>query len=358
MRKTPTLTLTSMAIVIMSALTGCASAADSTPATTSATSPASENANPFENPELTDTSPIKVAAVGALSKKFDLDAGLVEAERIIREAKHDDVSFVAFPELWLPGFTNSDGLEFANPPKDFQKYVDNSIEVNDDAYKKILNLADRYDVFLSMGFAEKVSSTKRLYMANVMVDPEGKVIGEHRKIRPSGGERAYFSDEPTTSKAFQVVNTSLGRLGMLSCAENWRPHMTFNMMAQAENIHVNTWGGTSEEKGLPWWAPAKVGMNSAEYYSRSTGAWTLFAATGHAAIYNSVGQLVDEVSHEDGDYATATIDRSTFKDVAWQHEAYDYDYNGLKLIENSYPLEHDVDNPSEDLNSVDYTTID
>lgn len=359
MKRTPTLVLATTAVAMMAAVTGCTAATDSASTGTTATpaAVAAEDANPFENPKLTDSSPIEVAAVGAMSKKFDLAAGLVEAERIIAEAKAEGAEFVAFPELWLPGFTNSDGLEFANPPEDFQVYVDNSIEVGDEAYDKIVALADEYDVFLSMGFSEKVPETKQLFMANVMVDPDGEVIGDHRKIRPSGGERAFFSDEPTTAEAFQVVNTSIGRLGMLSCAENWRAHMTFNMMAQGENIHVNAWGGTDEEAA--WWSPARVGMNSAEYYARSSGAWTLFAASGHAAIYNPLGEVVAEVSHEEGDYAITTIDRAEYyEEKPWTVDTFGYNYDGLKLIENSFPYAHDATEPSEELNVVDYTTID
>lgn len=302
---------------------------------------------------------MKVAAVGADSKKFDLKAGLVEAERIVKEAKAEGAELVAFPELWLPGFINGSPAGCCGePPKDFSVYVDNAIEQGDEAWKELLKIADENDVYLSMGFAEKTSATKQLFMGSVLAGPAGEVFDTHRKIRPSGDERTYFSDVPTAAEEFEVVNTPLGRIGTLSCAENFRAHMTFNMMSQAENIHIAAWPYNlpNDQKG-EWWEKFNMNMISSAYYAQNSGSWVLAPSVGTASIYNGNGEIVAQAHKSEHDFAIATVDREPFKETQWQTKNYGYDYNTLSLIEKSFPLQRQPEQPAEELNKPDYSKI-
>ncbi|WP_052410178.1 nitrilase-related carbon-nitrogen hydrolase [Paenibacillus durus] len=308
--------------------------------------------NPFQNDKLVDTSPIKVAAVNAESVNYDLQAGLKKADIITKEAKRAGATLVAFPELWLPGFMNGspNGLK-GKQPKPFQKYVDNSIEVGSKEWKALLKIADVNNVYLAMSFSEKTKD-KHLYMSQVLIDPNGKVIDKRSKINPSGDERNYFSDAPMKDNQ-NVVNTPLGRIGQLSCGEHQKPMMTFNMMAQAENIHIASWPYNSS-KGI-WWEKYHMDMTNSAYYAVNSGAWVIMPSVGRSAIINGLGEIMAEKDSKDGHFAIATIDRAPFKNVQFQNEW--YSYNVLGLIEQNYKGTKEPKEPVETLNQPDYTKI-
>ncbi len=309
--------------------------------------------NPFQNEKLVDTTPIKVAAVSADTERFNLKAGLIKADKITKEAKKAGAILVAFPEVWLPGFINGEPDPDGMPPKPFQKYIDNSIEVGSKEWKALLKIADDNNVYLSMSFSEKNTKTKRLYMTQVLINPEGKVIDKRSKINPSGGERTYFSDVPMKDN-LNVVNTALGRIGQLSCGEHFKPMMTFPMMAQAENIHIASWPLNNPDNDGNFWFNYHLNMVNSSYYAQNSGAWVIAPGIGKAAIFNGGGEIVAESDNRNSDFAIAEIDRAPFKKyVQFQNEW--YSYNVLGLIEQNYKGPHKPKKPVETLNQPNYT---
>ena len=75
-----------------------------------------------------------------------------------------------------------------------------------------------------------------LYNTNVVLSPQGELLGKHRKLVPTWGERAVWTggDGSTLS----VFPTRFGPLGTLNCGENLNTLARFALLAQGERIHV------------------------------------------------------------------------------------------------------------------------
>lgn len=72
-----------------------------------------------------------------------------------------------------------------------------------------------------MGVIERTAYT--LYCTVLYIDPEQGLVGKHRKLMPTGGERIIwgFGDGST----LPVFKTGAGTVGAVICWENYMPMM-------------------------------------------------------------------------------------------------------------------------------------
>ncbi|MDF9844765.1 MULTISPECIES: nitrilase-related carbon-nitrogen hydrolase [unclassified Paenibacillus] len=290
----------------------------------------------FMNDQLVNTTPIKVAAVNAESAaNYNLQAGLKKADKIIKEAKEAGAILVAFPELWLPGFMNGGNKRKTKgvPPERFQDYIDHSIEEGSAEWTSVLELAKDNEIYLSMSISEKNTTNAALYMTQLLISPDGKVLDKRSKINPSGGERSYFADMPIAEN-LNVVNTPLGRIGQLSCGEHLKPLMTYPMMAQAENIHVVAFPYNILGDEAEWWETYNLNKTVASYYALASGSWTILTSVGTSAIINGVGEVIAEADNQNSNFAIAEIERTTFNNM--DKRTNNFSSQVLELIEETY----------------------
>ncbi|CAG8113873.1 unnamed protein product [Penicillium olsonii] len=209
----------------------------------------------------------------------------------IKLASQEGAQLVAFPELWFPGYPR--GNDDAWIKKWASQYVENSITVGDANWEKLRLAAQEYSIHVALGFSERVDDA--IYMAQSLIDPTGKVLIHRHKLRPSGGERNIWSDG--TMDAFQVVNTTYGRIGLLECWEHFHPSMTFPLQAQAEAIHIASWPYTPDynEPAALAFESAEINMAAASVYAVNSGAYTLVATVGRAAAFGPDGREISSI---------------------------------------------------------------
>lgn len=87
--------------------------------------------------------------------------------------------------------------------------------VGDANWNRLIDGIRNAGVYASLCFAERTDLY--LYMAQALVSPTGDILIHRHKLRPSGGERAIFTDG--TIQEIQTVTTRFGRVGMLECGE-------------------------------------------------------------------------------------------------------------------------------------------
>ncbi|KAL3463877.1 carbon-nitrogen hydrolase [Aspergillus heterothallicus] len=160
---------------------------------------------------------------------FDKDAAIAKSIAFIDEAKANGASLIAFSEVWVPGYPNFlwSGNYKENIPL-VQKYMANSIS----AYGKMLAIrqtAAKNQIYVAFGFSERVAAS--LYLAQVLIGPDGNVLLHRRKTKPTHVERTLFGDS-TGDSLTTVVETLLERIGMLNC---W--------------IHIAAWPFNGEYSG-------------------------------------------------------------------------------------------------------------
>lgn len=289
----------------------------------------------------------KVAAVSASPAEFGVEKNLKKAAEITAAAAEEDAMLVAFPELWIPGYTDSDSLSNVG----IQGIVENSIEVGSKEWQELLCIASDNEVYLSMSFIEKRG--KYLYMSQVLVGPDGEVIDLRSKIRPSGGEREYLSDVEMEGN-LNVSATELGRIGQLSCFEHFRPQSTYVLASQIENIHICAFPYGKTGTSANWWESSELELSAARYYAVSAECNVIFTSIGQAAILNSGGVVIASSASGDGtDYAIAEIDSTNFSKTPSYDSEGEYSWGIINMIRDSYKGAQEEDMEHGTLNKVE-----
>ncbi len=179
------------------------------------------------------------AVVQAAAVAFDLDRSLEKAQELTAEAARRGAQLVVFPEAFLSGYPR--GLDFGatigertdEGREDFRRYWESSVEVPGPVVDALGETARKHRVHLVIGVVERDGGT--LYCTILFFAGDGRFLGKHRKVMPTGLERLVwgFGDGSTLS----VYDTSLGRIGAVVCWENYLPLLRATMYSKGVEIY-------------------------------------------------------------------------------------------------------------------------
>ncbi len=178
----------------------------------------------------------KVAAVQASPVFMDKDATVDLVCEFIAEAARDGASLVVFPEAFVPGYPD---WVWVLPPAQkklinelYRELLENSVSIPDEDTRRIAEAAKEAGVFVAIGVNERnrEASNASLYNTLLYFSPEGELLGKHRKLIPTGGERLMWSQGG--GDTLVSFDTAIGKLGGLLCWENYMP-LARNVMYQA-----------------------------------------------------------------------------------------------------------------------------
>ncbi len=172
---------------------------------------------------------VNTAIVQAAPVLFDREAAVEKARHLIHEAASQGAQFVLFPEAFIPCYPR--GLSFGmvvgsrNPEGRalWQRYWEQSIEIPSPATEALGEAAREAGVYLAIGVTERDGAFSRgtLYCTLVYFGPHGRVLGKHRKLKPTGAERLIWGEGDGST--LTVLDTALGKIGGLICWENYMP---------------------------------------------------------------------------------------------------------------------------------------
>lgn len=188
----------------------------------------------------------RVAAVQAAPAYLDLAGTVAKTIRLIGEAAAGGAKLIAFPECWCPGYPW--WIWLGNPAWGLRfmvSYFRNALRRESAEMAKICAAAREHGIIVVLGYAEVEGGT--LYMAQSIIDDEGRVLAHRRKLKPARVERSVFGQGDGADLA--VVDTRLGRVGALCCGEHFQPLLKCAMFAQSEQIHVAAWPAFSLLRG-------------------------------------------------------------------------------------------------------------
>jgi len=170
---------------------------------------------------------IKVAAAQITPKFLNKSKTIDIACNAIAEAGKNGCKLIVFPEAFISGYPdwvwlipNSKGADLNAL---YIKLVENAISVPDDSTEKLCKAAKTANINVVIGMHEKNSETSSasLYNSLLYINDKGKIIGKHRKLIPTGGERLIWAQgDGSTLRAY---DTSAGRIGGLICWEHLMP---------------------------------------------------------------------------------------------------------------------------------------
>ena len=133
---------------------------------------------------------IKIGVVQATPSLFDAAKTLQTVKQWTRKASQEKCQLVLFPEAFIPGYPR--GMNFGTVvgkrtekgKKQWQYYWENSIEIPGKYTEKLGDLARQHSIYLAIGVSERDSISKSLYCTLLYFNPDGTLLGKHRKIKP------------------------------------------------------------------------------------------------------------------------------------------------------------------------------
>jgi len=200
---------------------------------------------------------VKVAVIQSAPVLFNREATIEKASRLIVEAGKAGAKLVLLPEAYVPAYPR--GLSFgmtvgSRSPEGrslWKWYWDNAIEIPSEATEILGEAVKEAGVYLGIGVIErdKEFSHGTLYCTLLFFNPEGLLLGKHRKLKPTGAERLIWGEGDGST--LPVFDTEIGKIGGLICWENYMPLARMAMYGKGVEIYLaptadprDTWQAT------------------------------------------------------------------------------------------------------------------
>ena len=196
--------------------------------------------------------PFLVAAVQISPAFLDRDATVERASQAIAEAGARGARLVVFPEAFVPGYplwvwSIASGQTQALRAL-YAELLDQAVTVPGAAVAQLCEAARGAGVYVAIGVNERnvEASGSSLYNSLLFIGADGRVLGVHRKLVPTAGERLVHAQGD--GAGLTAYDTALGRLGGLICWENYMP-----LARQAlYNTGVHLYVAPTWDRGEPW----------------------------------------------------------------------------------------------------------
>jgi nitrilase len=196
--------------------------------------------------------PFTIAAVQAAPVFLDREATVEKACRLIAEAAAKGARLVVFPEAFIPTYPL---WVWYIPPGQtrplrelYAELHANAVSIPSPATERLCAAAAAARVTVAVGINEvnvEASGTS-LYNTLLYIGSDGQILGKHRKLVPTVGERlVHAQGDGSTLAAFSLP---IGVLSGLICWENYMPLARYALYAWGTQLYVApTW-----DRGEPW----------------------------------------------------------------------------------------------------------
>src|SRR5687768_3392812 len=196
--------------------------------------------------------PFLVAAVQISPAFLDREATIDRACEAIAEAGARGARLVAFPEAFVPEYPLWVWSLAAGRTQElralYAELLDQAVTVPSPAVDRLCDAARTAGVYVAIGINERNTegSGTSLYNSLLFIDAEGSVLGVHRKLVPTAGERLMHAQGDGST--LTSYHTPLGRLAGLICWENYMPLARQALYEAGVHLYVApTW-----DRGEPW----------------------------------------------------------------------------------------------------------
>lgn len=189
------------------------------------------------------TDSIRVAAVQAAPIALDRERSTEKACDLIADASATGASLAAFGEAWIPGYPSwalSGGI--VERSRMAARYLDHAVDVPSATTDRLCDAARRNEIDVVIGITERdVTTSGTAYCTLLFIGADGTLLGRHRKLKPTGGERTVWGDGDAVG--LRVHQRPYGRLSGLNCWEHQMVLPGYVLMAEGTQIHVAAWPG-------------------------------------------------------------------------------------------------------------------
>lgn len=191
-----------------------------------------------------DMESVKAAVVQAAPVLFNKAGTTEKACQLIREAGSRGGKVILLPEAFIPAYPR--GLSFGMVVGSrseagrslWKRYWENALEIPGPEVERLGKAAKEAGVYLAIGVIERDGEYSRgtLYCTLLYFDPEGRLMGKHRKLKPTGAERLIWGEGDGST--MPVFSTDFGKIGGLICWENYMPLARMAMYGKGVEIYL------------------------------------------------------------------------------------------------------------------------
>lgn len=238
----------------------------------------------------------RAAAVQTLARLGDYDHNIKLATQYVEDAVRQGAELIVFPECMDTGYL-FDSAEHARELAE---------TVTDGPFVTALSaLAAKHGVYIASGITEWDPEKKKIFNSGVMFDRKGALACHYHKQFLATHDQNWFE---FGERGCPVVDTDLGRIGLLICFDGRIPEIFRSMTLQGAEIIVDMANFFSMDQA-DMWGPARAYEN---------GVW-LVAATkagyersiyypGGSMIVDPKGRVVSKVPYDTHGMAVADVD--------------------------------------------------
>ena len=182
----------------------------------------------------------KASVVQAAPELFDLKSTLEKVESLVSQCKGSDL--ILFPEAFISVYPR--GLSFGTVVGSrteegralWQRYWVSSITEGDISCNRLAEIAKKAKTFLAIGVNERDDISGTLFCSIFYFSPQGKLVGKHRKIKPTAQERVIWGEDDGST--LSTFDTELGKIGGLICWENYMPMARMAMYQKGVQLYL------------------------------------------------------------------------------------------------------------------------
>jgi len=195
---------------------------------------------------------VRVAGIVLKWLRTEKEANYTRAEKLIEQAARGKAQLVCTTECFLDGYAIKD----KSIPLDSYRALGEPIP-DGRYYKRLAALADRFEIYLVAGMLE--ADGEERYNTAVLIGPDGALLGKYRKHNL---EHELVRNTPGTQTP--VFRTSLGRMGIMICADRRDPSLVQRLSQGGAELLICPSGGMfgpksndpilqarSKENGIP-----------------------------------------------------------------------------------------------------------
>ncbi|HID56558.1 TPA: carbon-nitrogen hydrolase family protein [Candidatus Poribacteria bacterium] len=244
---------------------------------------------------------IKVAVSQIFCIDGDKEGNFVRIEHALGRTGRVDLA--CFPETCLLGWVNPEAHRLADP-------------IPGDTTDRLCELARRYDLMLCVGLAEKEG--ERLYDSAVLIGPDGRILLKHRKINIL----SHLMTPPyTPGDRIEAVDTDLGRIGLLICADTFKEEILAEMRGKRPDLLLVPYGWAAPKEKWPQHGESLRRTVSRAALSVSVpvigtdlvgmithGPWTGYTYGGQSVVADSNGEILAVGADRDSDVVVLEVE--------------------------------------------------
>jgi predicted amidohydrolase len=238
----------------------------------------------------------RAAAVQTLARLGDFEHNIEIATAYVEDAVRQGVELIVFPECMDTGYL------FDSP--EHCRALAETVP-NGPFLKALSMLAKKYEIYVASGITEWDPEKEKIFNSGIMFNRKGEVICHYHKQFLATHDQNWFA---FGERGCPVVETDLGRIGLLICFDGRIPEIFRAMAMQDADIIVDManffamdqadmWGpARSYENGVWLVAATKAGWERSIYYP------------GGSMIVDPKGRVLSRVPYDTHGMAVATID--------------------------------------------------